>query len=171
MLDLVALAERVERVLLPRVQLAGLAQGVDHCGDVVLDRLEAELLKLGVQELDVERRVVDDQLGAGDVLEELARDVGEARLVLQELVGDAVHPERPLLDLPLRVEVAVEVVARRAAARQLDAPDLDDPVAEPCVESGGLRVEDDLPHTCAVGAGPGSPTTPSGSRCRRASSV
>ena len=41
--------------------------------------------QFGVEEADVEGGVVDDQLGAGDELQELVGDLGEARLVREVL--------------------------------------------------------------------------------------
>ena len=111
------------------------------------DRLQPELLQLRVQELDVERGVVDDELRAAHVLEKLGGDLGEARLVLEELVGDAVDAQRALLHCPLGVDVAVEMVPGEAPGDQLDAADLDDPVPEPRVETGRFGVEDDLSHS------------------------
>ena len=43
--------------------------------------------ELGVQEADVERRVVDEELRALHELDELVGDVGEARLVGEEVLG------------------------------------------------------------------------------------
>ena len=51
-------------------------------------------LQLRVEEADVEGGVVDDDLGAGQVLEQLVGDRREQRLVGEELVGQAVHLER-----------------------------------------------------------------------------
>ena len=53
------------------------------------DRCHVESDEFGVEKADVERRVMDDQLGAVDELEELVGHFGEARLVLQEIEADA----------------------------------------------------------------------------------
>ena len=59
--------------------------------------------ELVVQEAKVERCVVDDQLRALDIGDEVLGHVRKARLVAQELVGDAVHFHRALIDLPVRL--------------------------------------------------------------------
>jgi hypothetical protein len=70
-IDLITLAERVERVAFARVQLARHAQGVDDARAVCRDGLQAGQVELAVQERDVESRVVDDELGAAHEFEEL----------------------------------------------------------------------------------------------------
>ena len=57
----------------------------------------ADQLELLVQEADVERRVVDDDFGALQVVQQFVGDRRELRLVAQELVADAVHLERVLV--------------------------------------------------------------------------
>ena len=58
----------------------------------------ASIASLGVEEGDVERRVVDDQLGVGHELTQLGEDVGEARLAAQEFGGEPVHLHRARVD-------------------------------------------------------------------------
>jgi hypothetical protein len=85
--DAVALAQRVEVVLLAGVQILGHAQGVaDRVADRV-DRRHVEQGEFGVEEADVESGVVDDEFGAADKVEKLGRNVGKARLVEQETRG------------------------------------------------------------------------------------
>ena len=60
----VAFAKRIERVLLPRVQLARQGERVVHLGDVIGELAEAAAAELQVQEFDVEFGVVDENLGA-----------------------------------------------------------------------------------------------------------
>ena len=77
---------------------------------------------------------------------EFGGDRGEERLVGEEPVVEAVHPGRLDRHRPLGIEVAVEGLAGRDVVEQLDAADLDDPVAVGRVEAGGFGVEDDLAH-------------------------
>ena len=102
--------------------------------------------ELVVQETDVERRVVDDQFRALDELDQLVDDVREFRLLLQELGRQAVHRLGAGVDRPLRVQVLLERAPGRAAVDELDAADLDDPVALGGFEAGGFGVENDLAH-------------------------
>ncbi len=60
--------------------------------------------------------------------------------------GDAVHRERPLVDIALGVQVVVKVSPGRAAAQQLHAPDLDDAVVLRGLKTGGFGIENDLAH-------------------------
>ncbi|KWV86367.1 hypothetical protein PFLmoz3_03985 [Pseudomonas fluorescens] len=71
--------------------------------------------KFIVDETDVERRVMDDQLGAIDEFEELIGHFGEARLALEEFVSDAVDANRALVTVAVRLQVDVEVAAGQAA--------------------------------------------------------
>ena len=90
--DVVALAERVEAVALARVHLPRERQRVDHRAEVAHPACGArQALQLRIEESDVECRVVDDELRAVDELEQLVDDLREARLLREELVGDAVH--------------------------------------------------------------------------------
>jgi hypothetical protein len=83
--DLVAFAQGVEAVALAGMQFLGHFQRVDHAVAEGFDRHAVEAGEFGVEEADIERGVVDDQLGAVDEIQELVNDVGELRLVGQEL--------------------------------------------------------------------------------------
>src|SRR5690606_14718347 len=78
--------------------------------------------------------------------EELVGHVLEARLVGDELVGDAVHRDGALVDLAIRVEVDVEVAPGQAPSFQLDAADLDDAVAIGHRHAGGFGIQYDTTH-------------------------
>ncbi|CRR36568.1 hypothetical protein PAERUG_E16_London_17_VIM_2_04_14_05141 [Pseudomonas aeruginosa] len=144
----VALAQRIEVVALARMALAGHQQGIQH--RAVLGHVRAVLLaqqgELVVDEADIERRVVDDQLGAADEFEEIVGDLAEARLVLQVFVGDAVDGDRPFVDLAIGLQVDVEVATGQAAPLQLDTADLDDPVTIGHRHAGGFGIQYDATH-------------------------
>jgi hypothetical protein len=59
---------------------------------------QAEALEFVVQEAQVERRVVDDDFGALDVVAQFLGDLVELRLVAQELGGQAVDASAPSSD-------------------------------------------------------------------------
>src|SRR5688572_25485523 len=143
--DAVALAERVERVLAARVRLARHLQRVAHGADGAHARA-ADALELGVEEGDVEGRVVDQELRALHELEELVGDVGEARLVGEVFRGHAVHLARGEVDRALGIQEAVELAPGRPALEELEAGELDDAVPLGGLEARGLGVEDDAPH-------------------------
>lgn len=102
--------------------------------------------QLGVEEPHIEGGIVDDKLRTFHIANEVVGDVREAGFVLQELVGDPVHLRGPLIDLPIRLEILMEVVAGEPAIHQLDATDLDDPVSFRGLEAGRLSVKHDLSH-------------------------
>src|SRR5690606_20650092 len=108
---------------------------------------EAQLV---IDERDVEGRVVDDELGAAQVVEQLGRDVPEARLVGEKLGRDPVHLQRADVDVALGVQVPVEIVARELAVDQLHPGYFDDAVPQLRLEAGGLGVEDDLSHSYSL---------------------
>src|SRR5437899_476480 len=118
--DLIALAQGVEGVFFPRVQLARDLQGIDDARAVGFDGREPEPAQLYIQEFDVEGRVVDHQFGALDIVQELGRDLAKLGFVLEELAVDAVHLERAFLALALGIDVALEMVSRNAPAQDLD---------------------------------------------------
>jgi hypothetical protein len=89
---------------------------------------------------------VDHQLGAAAVVDELLDDLREARLIGEEGVGDAVHGLGAGVDLPVRLDVAVEVVAGQPALDDLDAADFDNAMALGGLQARGLRVQYDLAH-------------------------
>ncbi len=76
--------------------------------------------------------------------------LGKARIVFQELGRQAVDREGLGRHVALGIEVAVEGLSGREAVEQLDAADLDQPMALIGVEAGGLGIEDDLAHEAAI---------------------
>src|SRR6266404_2363641 len=128
MIDEIALAKRVQAVPLARMQLAREGERIGDLRHMLAEPAKPGQPELQVQELDVEVGVVDDQLGAVNEAQESAGDVGKARLVGEELARQPVHLERALLDLALRVQVDMEMPLADAAAQDLHAAELDDPV-------------------------------------------
>ena len=104
------------------------------------------LVMVGGEEADVERRVVDDQLGVADEIDELPRDLGEFRLVGEEGGRQPVDAEGGIRHLALGIDVAVEVAPRRDVVFKLDAADFDQAIAGQGIEAGGFGVEDDFTH-------------------------
>src|SRR6185369_11942516 len=68
--DLVALAQRIQTVSLSRIQLARQLQRIDDIRAVLRDRLQIEQVEFAIEEPGVERRVVDYQLGAAYEIEQ-----------------------------------------------------------------------------------------------------
>ena len=141
--DAEALAQRIEAGALAGEFLARHRDGVDVG---VAQLALAGPLELGVEEADVELRVVDHQLGIGDEFQELLDPLAEARLVGQELVAQAVHVLRAGRHDHLGIEIGVEGAAGGDGIDQLDAADLDDAMAGQRIEAGGFGVENDFAH-------------------------
>ena len=151
--DPVALAERIEAVALPGVDLARERKRVEHAAEVVDGRVLAlQATDLRVQETDIEGRVVDHELGARDEIEELRRHLGEARFPREALAREAVHRKRSLVAVAVGVEVTMEHATGQAATDDLHAADLDDAVTRGDLEARRLRVEDDLAHGAILAA-------------------
>src|SRR5687767_5251738 len=123
-----------------RERIENLAQARDAA------RIPGKTRELRVQECDVERRVVDHELGTADEREQVVDDLREFRCRRELRVVDAVHRERTRVDLALRVQVAMELLTRGTPVDDLDATDFDDAVAGGGFEAGGFRVQYDLSH-------------------------
>ncbi len=108
--------------------------------------------ELGVEELDVERRVVDDDLGVLHERQQVVDHLGELRLVLEEVARQSVHRECPFVAVALGIDVLVKAPVGDAAADDLDAADLDDAMAFPGLETRGLGVQHDLSHARSLSA-------------------
>ena len=91
--DAVARAQIVEAVGPGRVLAARQQQRVDQ--PLARDQRLAGALELGIEEAEIERGVVRDQRRVADECEEVVGDLGEQRLVLEELGREAVDRERP----------------------------------------------------------------------------
>jgi hypothetical protein len=150
--DAIALAQRVEVVLLAGVQILGHPQGVADPVAYGVHRGHVEQCEFGVQETDIERGVVDDQFGSAHEVEKLDGHIGKAWFVEQELPADAMHRQGAGIDITVRVQVAVEVPVGEPPIAHLDAGDLDDAMAELVFQPGGFRIEKYLAHRrCALG--------------------
>ena len=136
------LGHDVERVLATGEALLG---QVETVYDLVVDGSHVGVLELGVEEAEVESRIVDNQGMVADEIEEIVCDVGECRSILQHLVGDAVDRDGPRLDLPVAgIDIGVIGATGGAHAIVFNHADLDQAVPLIDVETGGLRVE----HVC-----------------------
>ena len=72
--------------------------------------------------------------------------LGKARLVRQEQVGQAVDRLGLERHVAFGIEIGVEVAAGLDPVEDLDAADLDHPVAAGRIEPRRFSVEDDFPH-------------------------
>ena len=89
---------------------------------------------------------MDDELRVLDEVHELIDDLCKQRLVGEKSARYAVHLERALVDLALRIEVTVEVAPGQATIHEFHASDLDHPMALGMLEPGGFSIQHDLSH-------------------------
>ena len=108
-------------------------------------RRQAEPGQFGVQEAEVERRVVGDQLAVAEEPQQVVGDRGETRLAGHVAGGDAVDAGDLLRDVALGVDQGMEMPTGRQVVDQLQRGDLDHPVALHPFQAGGFRVEQDGP--------------------------
>src|SRR5690606_38462408 len=96
--------------------LTGHQQGIEH--RAVIGDLGALLLakqgKLVIDEANIERRIVDDQLSVANELEEFVSNIAESWFVREELVGNAVNGDRALVYFTVRLQVDVIVPTSQA---------------------------------------------------------
>ena len=130
---------RAAGVLAPRQQ-----QRVDHalaahCG-------AADALQFGIEEAEIEHRVVRDELRVAEEGDEVIDLFGKQRLVPEELDGQSVNLERRLRHVAFRIEIAMERLAGGETVDELDAADLDQPIALKGIKAGGFGIENDFAH-------------------------
>ncbi len=112
--------------------------------------------ELRIEEADVEGRVVDDQAAVAEKVDELLGDRREERLV--GTGSDRDRPwtaKAPAATAPLGVDVGVIAAPGRKVVEELDAADLDHPVAGRRIGPGRFGIEDDLAqHRSDLRSGP-----------------
>ena len=104
---------------------------------------EAEADKFRVKKREVERRIVRDQSGLAEELEQLIDDLGEAWLAGQVRQRQAVNSCGVLRNVTLRIDQRVEMPSRRQVVHQFQRRYLDHSVAEMRFQTCGFRVEQD----------------------------
>ena len=117
-----------------------------------LRALEEDLLEQGVpaqaalviDERPVEGGVVGDHRRIADEAHQLVHHLVEFRGSANLLVGDAVHPDGVRRDQPFGMHQGVKGPPGRQQILDLDAADLDQPIAGLRIEAGGFGVEDDF---------------------------
>ena len=143
-IDSEAHAQGVEAVLGARMFGARQGQGVDHATGT--DRRSAATFKLEIQETEVERSIMRDQSRIPDKLEQIFNSLREAGLVGEKDAGEAMHRFGVTRHLALRIEVSMEMPTGLDAVINLDAADLDHPVAADGIQSRSFRIKHNFPH-------------------------
>ena len=107
-------------------------------------RSELETGQFVIEEIDIEIGVVDHERRVADEIHEVARELVKTRLVPEELGRDAMHLEGAFRHVAVGIEVGVPLAARGKPVDQLQATDLDDPVASLGIKPRRFRVQYDL---------------------------
>ena len=89
---------------------------------------------------------MDNQLRRSDEFEEAVGNLVKGRLVRQELGRKPVYFDGTGIDIPLRVDIDMVLLAGRRLVDEFERADLDDPVAVCRVDAGGFGIEDDFTH-------------------------
>ena len=89
---------------------------------------------------------MDDEFGVADEIQELGMNLRERRFLGELFARQPVHLQGALVDVAIRIQVAVKGTPGQAAIVELDAADLDDAMVLFDFEAGGLGVENDLSH-------------------------
>ena len=92
--------------------------------------------------------------------DQVIRNLGETGFVAEEILGDAVDFQRALVDLALRVDIAVELTAAALTVNHFQRADFDDPVALCRFQSRGFRIQNNLSHQYSF-----VPVRPTGPGC------
>src|SRR5690606_36084369 len=163
------IAQGVERIALAGAPVARHGQGVDHRGAMARERLAVEPRHLGVEEADVEGRIVNQHLRATHERDQAIHDLGELRLAGQALAAQAVNLLGTRIDVALRIEVGMEVPPGAPPTLQLHEADLDDAMPFLGGQAGGFGIEDDLANHVADSSA--SRWSAIGSRWRRVKSM
>ena len=154
--DIVALAQRIQVVALSGVLLSGQLQGIEN-GAVIGDRAQrvgtpgVDQPEFVIDEAHIEGRIVDDQLGTLDEVPEGIGNLGEDRLVGDSLIGDAVDPDRLCIDQALRIDVLMVGASGQAAVDHLHRADLDQAMAFLRVDTCRFGIENNLTHLRPLG--------------------
>ena len=143
--DLVAIAQRIEIIALARMQFTRQRQRVDHTRAIVLDLLEVEQGEFVIQKRQVEGSVMNHQFGTVDEIQQLGGNFAEFRFIAEKILGQTMDLQSAIVARAPRVDITVQMIAGKAPVVQLNRRHLEDAVPKRCVEAGCFRVEDDLP--------------------------
>src|SRR5271163_3408309 len=113
---------------------------------IAAHRGAADTIQLGIEEGEIEHRIMRNKLRVAKKGDEFVRLLGEQRLVLEKFARKAVNPKRRFRHVAFRIEVKMERLAGRETMDQLDATDLDKPIALQGIEPGGFGIEHDFAH-------------------------
>ena len=85
--------------------------------------------ELGIEKIEVEGGIVNDEQGIAEKVQELVDHGGEDRLVAEKVDAEPMNGQRFRRHVALGINVAVKARAGRDVMQELDAADLNDAVA------------------------------------------
>ena len=106
----------------------------------------AGAIQFGVEEAEIEHRIMRNELGVAEKGDELFHFVGEQRLILEEFAGQGVNLKCGFRHVAFGIEVTMESLAGRETIDEFDAADLDQAIALGRIEPCCLGIENDLAH-------------------------
>lgn len=144
--DLVALAQRIQIVALAGMQAARNSESIHHARAKLIQLATACKAKFGIQERNIKRGVVNNQLCSLDKGQEVVGDISKPWLVFEKLAGDAMHLHRTFFNIAVRVQVTVKMLSGQSAIDQFHSRDFNYPMALPWFKTGRLGIQNDLPQ-------------------------
>src|SRR3984957_10838138 len=119
-------------------------QRVDHT--LAAHRGAAGALQFGIEKAEIEQRIVRDELGIAEEGDQFIGLLDEQWLVLEELDRQPVNLERRFRHVAFRVEIEMERLAGRKAVDELNAANLDAPIARKGIKAGRFGIENNFAH-------------------------
>ena len=122
------------------MQRLGMHQRIGHTVAKLCNRCAPHARQLGVQKLQIERRIVNNQLGTGDKFQKLISHLLEGGLVGQKVRGQTVHPQRFGIAVTIGTQIGVIVATGDVAIDDFNRTDLNDSVSVGRIQSGCFSV-------------------------------
>src|ERR1700733_14171771 len=116
------------------------------------DQRPAGAIELGIEEAEIERRVVNDKRRVRKKSDQVVGLLAKERLVLEELFAEAVNREGFGRHAALGIEIDVKGLAGRDAIDQFDATDLDQTMVVQRIETGRFSIKNNFAHRNRTGS-------------------
>jgi hypothetical protein len=128
------------------VHLPGECERIQHPAQVRHPMRGFYTLKFGIEEGNVEGRVVDNQFRVADKFQQRGVHVQKGGLARQSVACQTVHLNRAFIDFAFRIQVLVKRPAGQPPIEDLHAADFNDAMVLLNLETGGFRIKNDLAH-------------------------
>src|SRR5262249_43680186 len=104
-------------------------------------------LELGIEEGEIEQRVMRNKRRVADERDQVLDDLGEKRLVLEKLARQAVDGDGLGRHVALGIDVAMKGLSARNAIDELDAAELHQSMALEGIKPRRFGIEHDFAHS------------------------